>query len=155
MVATFGGSKTSTQNGKNSDISAQGLWCPFTLPVGILSSNLLETIIEAAESTPETLEVCMMGGICAFERCPEQLFFLSLWKGTPGQGPFDQETEAEASEIDIPPSFPPVRQVTKQREGHGDGAIFYLREKIVAGMAVWNIFYRMLIAGKVSAGLVC
>ncbi|KAK2516927.1 hypothetical protein Q9966_014855 [Columba livia] len=72
-----------------------------------------------------------------------------------GQGPFDQETEAETSEIDIPPSFPPVPQVPKQREGHGGGAIFYPRDKIVAGIIVWNIFYRMPIAGKVSAGLVC
>ncbi|KAK2514359.1 hypothetical protein Q9966_015762 [Columba livia] len=75
--------------------------------------------------------------------------------GSEGQGPFDQETEAEASEIDIPPSFPPVPQVPKQREGHGGGAIFYPRDKIVAGIIVWNIFYRMPIAGKVSAGLVC
>ncbi|KAK2543520.1 hypothetical protein Q9966_002902 [Columba livia] len=65
-----------------------------------------------------------------------------------GQGPFDQETEAETSEIDIPPSFPPVPQVPKQREGHGGGAIFYPRDKIVAGIIVWNIFYRMPIAGK-------
>ncbi|KAK2511020.1 hypothetical protein Q9233_017272 [Columba guinea] len=72
-----------------------------------------------------------------------------------GQGPFDQETEAEASEIDIPPSFPLVPQVPKQREGHGGGAIFYPRDKIVAGIIVWNIFYRMPIAGKVSAGVVC
>ncbi|KAK2518473.1 hypothetical protein Q9966_014281 [Columba livia] len=65
-----------------------------------------------------------------------------------GQGPFDQETEAEASEIDIPPSFPPVPQVPKQREVHGGGAIFYLRDKIVAGIVVWNIFYRMPIASN-------
>ncbi|KAK2512889.1 hypothetical protein Q9966_016284 [Columba livia] len=71
------------------------------------------------------------------------------------QGPFDQETEAETSEIDIPPSFPPVPQVPKQREGHGGGAIFYPRDKIVAGIIVSDIFYRMPIAGKVSAGLVC
>ncbi|KAK2533812.1 hypothetical protein Q9233_004533, partial [Columba guinea] len=70
-----------------------------------------------------------------------------------GQGPFDQETEAEASEIDIPPSFPPVSQVPKQREGHGGGAIFYPRDKIVAGIIVWNIFYRMPIAGKISHSL--
>ncbi|KAK2514239.1 hypothetical protein Q9966_015826 [Columba livia] len=68
--------------------------------------------------------------------------------GSEGQGPFDQETEAEPSEIDIPPSFPPVLQVPKQREGHGGGAIFYPRDKIVAGIVVWNIFYRMPIAGK-------
>ncbi|KAK2545184.1 hypothetical protein Q9966_001018 [Columba livia] len=72
-----------------------------------------------------------------------------------GQGPFDQETETEAPEIDIPPSFPPVPRVPKQRKGHGDGAIFYLRDKIAAGMAVWNIFYRMPVASKVSTGLVC
>ncbi|KAK2510547.1 hypothetical protein Q9233_017627 [Columba guinea] len=70
-----------------------------------------------------------------------------------GQGPFDQETEAEASEIDIPPSFPPVPQVPKQREGHGGGAIFYPRDKIVAGIIVWNIFYRMPIASKGRGGL--
>ncbi|KAK2527690.1 hypothetical protein Q9233_007785 [Columba guinea] len=70
-----------------------------------------------------------------------------------GQGPFDQETEAEASEIDIPPSFPPVPQVPKQREGHGGGAIFYPRDRIVAGIIVWNIFYRMPIAGKISHSL--
>ncbi|KAK2516137.1 hypothetical protein Q9966_015185 [Columba livia] len=68
--------------------------------------------------------------------------------GSEGQGPFDQETEAEASEIDIPPSFPPVPQVPKQREGHVGGAIFYPRDKIVAGIIVWKIFYRMPIAGK-------
>ncbi|KAK2511145.1 hypothetical protein Q9233_017197 [Columba guinea] len=73
--------------------------------------------------------------------------------GSEGQGPFDQETEAEASEIDIRPSFPPVPQVPKQREGHGDGAIFYLSDKIVAGIVVWNIFYRMPIAGKISHSL--
>ncbi|KAK2511021.1 hypothetical protein Q9233_017273 [Columba guinea] len=75
------------------------------------------------------------------------------WNKAKGQGPFDQETEAEASEIDIPPSFPPVPQVPKQREGHGGGAIFYPRDKIVAGIIVWNIFYRMPIAGKISHSL--
>ncbi|KAK2516952.1 hypothetical protein Q9966_014846 [Columba livia] len=41
-------------------------------------------------------------------------------------------------------------QVPKQREGHGNGVIFYLRDKVVAGIVVWNVFYRMAIASKIS-----
>lgn len=43
-------------------------------------------------------------------------------------------------------------QVPKQGEDYGKGVIFYLRDKVVVGIVLWNIFNRMPIARKVSAG---
>ncbi|KAK2510627.1 hypothetical protein Q9233_017567 [Columba guinea] len=41
----------------------------------------------------------------------------------------------------------------QSREGHDGGAIFYPRDKIVAGIILWNIFYRMPIGSKISHSL--
>ncbi|KFV96172.1 hypothetical protein N327_00015, partial [Fulmarus glacialis] len=61
----------------------------------------------------------------------------------------ESETEAEASEVRISPSFSPTPQVPKQGEDYGKGVIFYLRDKVVVGIVLWNIFNRMPIARKV------
>ncbi|NXC04701.1 AIFM1 factor, partial [Orthonyx spaldingii] len=61
----------------------------------------------------------------------------------------ESETEAEASEVQISQSSSPTLQVPKQGEDYGKGVIFYLRDKVVVGIVLWNIFNRMPIARKV------
>ncbi|NWU11180.1 AIFM1 factor, partial [Cephalopterus ornatus] len=61
----------------------------------------------------------------------------------------ESETEAEASEVHISQSPSPTPQVPKQGEDYGKGVIFYLRDKVVVGIVLWNIFNRMPIARKV------
>ncbi|NXK68294.1 AIFM1 factor, partial [Sylvietta virens] len=61
----------------------------------------------------------------------------------------ESETEAEASEVQISQSSSPAPQVPKQGEDYGKGVIFYLRDKVVVGIVLWNIFNRMPIARKV------
>ncbi|XP_002720337.1 apoptosis-inducing factor 1, mitochondrial isoform X1 [Oryctolagus cuniculus] len=61
----------------------------------------------------------------------------------------ESETELEASEITIPPSTPGVPQAPAQGEDYGKGVIFYLRDKVVVGIVLWNIFNRMPIARKI------
>ncbi|NXL87827.1 AIFM1 factor, partial [Alectura lathami] len=61
----------------------------------------------------------------------------------------ESETEAEASEVPISPSSSPMPQVPKPGEDYGKGVIFYLRDKVVVGIVLWNIFNRMPIARKV------
>ncbi|XP_032185521.1 apoptosis-inducing factor 1, mitochondrial isoform X2 [Mustela erminea] len=61
----------------------------------------------------------------------------------------ESETESEASEIAVPPSSPAVPQAPAQGEDYGKGVIFYLRDKVVVGIVLWNIFNRMPIARKI------
>lgn len=61
----------------------------------------------------------------------------------------ESETESEASDIPVPPSNPAVPQVPTQGEDYGKGVIFYLRDKVVVGIVLWNIFNRMPIARKI------
>ncbi|KAK2493252.1 hypothetical protein MC885_001399 [Smutsia gigantea] len=61
----------------------------------------------------------------------------------------ESETESEAPEIAIPPSNSAVPQVPTQGEDYGKGVIFYLRDKVVVGIVLWNIFNRMPIARKI------
>nr|XP_005494027.2 apoptosis-inducing factor 1, mitochondrial [Zonotrichia albicollis] len=61
----------------------------------------------------------------------------------------ESETEAEASEVQISQSSSPMPQVPKQGEDYGKGVIFYLRDKVVVGIVLWNIFNRMPIARKI------
>lgn len=63
----------------------------------------------------------------------------------------ESETELEASEIAIPPSNSAVAQAPEEGEDYGKGVIFYLRDKVVVGIVLWNIFNRMPIARKVNA----
>ncbi len=39
------------------------------------------------------------------------------------------------------------------KEDFGKGVIFYLRDKVVVGMVMWNVFNKMPIARKVSTQL--
>lgn len=64
----------------------------------------------------------------------------------------ESETEAEASEVQLSESSSPTPHVPTQGEDYGKGVIFYLRDKVVVGIVLWNIFNRMPIARKVSAG---
>ncbi|XP_063297022.1 apoptosis-inducing factor 1, mitochondrial-like [Pelobates fuscus] len=55
------------------------------------------------------------------------------------------QTENTASPV-LPQSSPPS---TQQRETYGKGGVFYLRDNIVVGILLWNIFNRMPIARKI------
>uniref|UniRef100_A0A8C5Y892 Apoptosis-inducing factor 1, mitochondrial n=1 Tax=Microcebus murinus TaxID=30608 RepID=A0A8C5Y892_MICMU len=70
-------------------------------------------------------------------------------KSATEQSGTESETESEASEIAIPASTPAIPQAPVQGEDYGKGVIFYLRNKVVQGIVLWNIFSRMPIAGKI------
>lgn len=59
----------------------------------------------------------------------------------------ESETEAVAS-IAVA-STTPAPAVT-HKDDYGKGVIFYLRDKVVVGIILWNVFNRMPIARKVS-----
>lgn len=79
-------------------------------------------------------------------------FILTLfWGLATGTGiRSESETESEASEITVPPSNLLVPQAPSQGEDYGKGVIFYLRDKVVVGIVLWNVFNRMPIARKVG-----
>lgn len=74
----------------------------------------------------------------------------SLFTGTGIRS--ESETEAVAvtlkAETTAPP--PPVQQ----KEDYGKGVIFYLRDQVVVGIVLWNVFNRMPIARKVSRDII-
>ncbi|XP_063288460.1 apoptosis-inducing factor 1, mitochondrial-like [Pelobates fuscus] len=55
------------------------------------------------------------------------------------------QTENTPSPV-LPQSSPPS---TQQKETYGKGVVFYLRDNIVVGILLWNIFNRMPIARKI------
>ncbi|KAI4883439.1 hypothetical protein NFI96_026393, partial [Prochilodus magdalenae] len=59
----------------------------------------------------------------------------------------ESETEAVAGAVALgtpAPAPPPT-----QKEDYGKGVIFYLRDKVVVGIVLWNVFNRMPIARKI------
>ncbi|XP_077165299.1 apoptosis-inducing factor 1, mitochondrial [Paroedura picta] len=61
----------------------------------------------------------------------------------------ESETEMEASELKVSAASPNSLQVPQQGEDYGKGVVFYLRDKVVVGIVLWNIFNRMPIARKI------
>ncbi|XP_027692171.1 apoptosis-inducing factor 1, mitochondrial [Vombatus ursinus] len=61
----------------------------------------------------------------------------------------ESETESEASDLEIPASDAKTPQSPLKGEDFGKGVIFYLRDKVVVGILLWNIFNRMPIARKI------
>lgn len=43
--------------------------------------------------------------------------------------------------------------VVENKDDYGKGVIFYLRDKVVVGIILWNVFNRMPVARKVSAAV--
>ncbi|XP_060769395.1 apoptosis-inducing factor 1, mitochondrial isoform X3 [Neoarius graeffei] len=58
----------------------------------------------------------------------------------------ESETEAVASALSIVTAAPVL---PTQQENYGKGVIFYLRDKVVVGIVLWNVFNRMPIARKI------
>lgn len=69
----------------------------------------------------------------------------------------ESETEAEATEVNVPFSASATEasaaatsaKAPQQGEDYGKGVVFYLRDKVVVGIVLWNIFNRMPIARKI------
>ncbi|XP_042334329.1 apoptosis-inducing factor 1, mitochondrial isoform X2 [Sceloporus undulatus] len=61
----------------------------------------------------------------------------------------ESETETEASELRVSAASPSSLQAPQQGEDYGKGVVFYLRDKVVVGIVLWNIFNRMPIARKI------
>ncbi|XP_028570579.1 apoptosis-inducing factor 1, mitochondrial isoform X1 [Podarcis muralis] len=61
----------------------------------------------------------------------------------------ESETELEAPELKVSAASPSSLQAPQQGEDYGKGVIFYLRDKVVVGIVLWNIFNRMPIARKI------
>lgn len=59
----------------------------------------------------------------------------------------ESETEDTATSPVASPA--PVSAPGPQRDDYGKGVIFYLRDKVVVGIILWNVFNRMPIARKV------
>ncbi|XP_072126598.1 apoptosis-inducing factor 1, mitochondrial isoform X3 [Mobula birostris] len=61
----------------------------------------------------------------------------------------ESETEKTATSVSVPVSASAVAHPPVEGEDYGKGVIFYLREKVIVGILLWNIFNRMPIARKV------
>lgn len=59
------------------------------------------------------------------------------------------ESETEETAASTEPSPSPAPAPEKQKDDYGKGVIFYLRDKVVVGIILWNVFNRMPIARKV------
>ncbi|XP_051961663.1 apoptosis-inducing factor 1, mitochondrial isoform X2 [Xyrauchen texanus] len=59
----------------------------------------------------------------------------------------ESETEAVAGAVEAGTAAPPPP--VQQKEDYGKGVIFYLRDKVVVGIVLWNVFNRMPIARKI------
>lgn len=77
----------------------------------------------------------------------------SNWFCVPGTG-IRSESETEDTATSAVASATPA-PVVESRDDYGKGVIFYLRDKVVVGIILWNVFNRMPIARKVSAGFRC
>ncbi|KAJ7310249.1 hypothetical protein JRQ81_007147 [Phrynocephalus forsythii] len=61
----------------------------------------------------------------------------------------ESETETEAPELKVSAASPSGPQVPQQGDDYGKGVVFYLRDKVVVGIVLWNIFNRMPVARKI------
>lgn len=59
----------------------------------------------------------------------------------------ESETEDTATSPVASPS--PASVPVAQKDDYGKGVVFYLRDKVVVGIILWNVFNRMPIARKV------
>ncbi|XP_061658459.1 apoptosis-inducing factor 1, mitochondrial isoform X2 [Syngnathoides biaculeatus] len=59
----------------------------------------------------------------------------------------ESETEDVASSAAAPPT--PAPAVAAPKDDYGKGVVFYLRDKVVVGIILWNVFNRMPIARKI------
>jgi len=59
------------------------------------------------------------------------------------------ESETEATAISPVASSTPAPAPLQQKDEYGKGVIFYLRDKVVVGIILWNVFNRMPIARKI------
>lgn len=59
------------------------------------------------------------------------------------------ESETEAVAISPQASSTPAPAPVQQKDEYGKGVIFYLRDKVVVGIILWNVFNRMPIARKI------
>ncbi|XP_035638544.1 apoptosis-inducing factor 1, mitochondrial isoform X6 [Oncorhynchus keta] len=60
----------------------------------------------------------------------------------------ESETEGTASSP-VASSTPEPPPVPEQKDNYGKGVIFYLRDKVVVGIILWNVFNRMPVARKI------
>ncbi|CAB1352766.1 unnamed protein product [Coregonus sp. 'balchen'] len=60
----------------------------------------------------------------------------------------ESETEGTASSP-VASSTPEPPPVSQQKDDYGKGVIFYLRDKVVVGIILWNVFNRMPVARKI------
>ncbi|XP_043912944.1 apoptosis-inducing factor 1, mitochondrial isoform X2 [Protopterus annectens] len=61
----------------------------------------------------------------------------------------ESETEDTASKVSIPSSTSSGPHVPEQGEDYGKGVVFYMRDRVIVGIVLWNIFNRMPIARKI------
>ncbi|XP_078121790.1 apoptosis-inducing factor 1, mitochondrial isoform X3 [Sander vitreus] len=59
------------------------------------------------------------------------------------------ESETEDTAISPVASLTPAPNVGQHKDEYGKGVIFYLRDKVVVGIILWNVFNRMPIARKI------
>lgn len=73
----------------------------------------------------------------------------SLLAGTGIRSESETEAVAGALKAKTTATPPPIQQ----KEDYGKGVIFYLRDQVVVGIVLWNVFNRMPIARKVSRNI--
>lgn len=79
------------------------------------------------------------------DQTPDLVWLMDCVAGTGIRS--ESETEDTATS---PVSSPaPAVAEQQQKDDYGKGVIFYLRDKVVVGIILWNVFNRMPIARKV------
>ncbi|XP_034462967.1 apoptosis-inducing factor 1, mitochondrial isoform X7 [Hippoglossus hippoglossus] len=59
------------------------------------------------------------------------------------------ESETEETAVSPVASSTPAPALEQQNDNYGKGVIFYLRDKVVVGIILWNVFNRMPVARKI------
>ncbi|XP_035035368.2 apoptosis-inducing factor 1, mitochondrial isoform X5 [Hippoglossus stenolepis] len=59
------------------------------------------------------------------------------------------ESETEETAVSPVASSTPAPALEQQKDNYGKGVIFYLRDKVVVGIILWNVFNRMPVARKI------
>ncbi|XP_040178739.1 apoptosis-inducing factor 1, mitochondrial isoform X4 [Rana temporaria] len=57
--------------------------------------------------------------------------------------------QSESQAVESAPAVPAVPAPAQQGESYGKGVVFYLRDNVVVGIVLWNVFNRMPIARKI------
>lgn len=115
--------------------------------VGVFAkATAKDTPKAATEKSGRSIHYIVQKSNSEFEdQIPDLILLVQCVAGTGIRS--ESETEDTATSPVAPPSPAPAEK--QHKDDYGKGVIFYLRDKVVVGIILWNVFNRMPIARKV------